>query len=87
MADPVCLTYGLLTLIVFAFDASKFLYETISSFKCQWQTIKDVLADLNAFVTVLTTIRERAQRQTEVAKLEPLRQPLKCCATTCEDMR
>ena len=81
MAEAVGLASGILTLAVFAFDASKSLYEAISSFKNQRQTIKDVLADLDA------TIRERAQRPTEVAKLEPLRQPLTSCATTCKEMR
>ena len=87
MAEAVGLASGILTLVVFAFDASKSLYEAISSFKNQRQTIKDVLADLHALITVLTTIRERAQRPTEVAKLEPLRQPLTSCATTCKEMR
>jgi hypothetical protein len=87
MAETVGLASGLLTLVVFAFDSSKSLYEAISSFKSQRQTIKDVLADLDALVTVLTPIRERAQRLTEDRKLEPLRLPLRCCATTCEEMR
>jgi hypothetical protein len=87
MAEAVGLASGLLTLVLFAFDGSKSLYEAISSFKSQRQTIKDVLADLDALVTVLTTIRERVQHATEVGKLEPLRQPLKCCAATCQEMR
>lgn len=87
MAEAVGLASGLLTLVVFAFDASKSLYEAISSFKSQRQTIKDILADLSALVTVVTTIRERAQQPTGAAKLEPLRQPLECCATTCKEMR
>ena len=87
MAEAVGLASGLLTLIVFTFDASKSLYEAISSFKSQRQTIQDVLADLDALVMVLATIREQAQHPAEAAKLELLRQPLECCATTCEEMR
>ncbi|KAH5617543.1 hypothetical protein HBI23_254250 [Parastagonospora nodorum] len=87
MAEAVGLASGLLTLVVFVFDASKSLYEAIYNFKSQRQTIKDVLADLDALVAVLTAIRERAQRPTEIAKLEPLWQPLECCATTCREMR
>ncbi|RAR13367.1 hypothetical protein DDE83_003230 [Stemphylium lycopersici] len=86
MAEAVGLASGLLTLIVFTFDASKSLYEAISSFKSQRQTIKHVLADLNALATVLTTIREQAQHPAKAAKLELLRQPLECCATTCKEM-
>jgi hypothetical protein len=87
MAEAVGLASGLLTLVVFALDASKSLYEAISSFKSQRKMIKDVLADLEALVTVLATIRERAQHTQEVMKLEPLRRPLECCATTCQEMR
>lgn len=87
MAEAVGLASGLLTLVVFAFNTSKSLYEAITSLKSQRQTIKDVLADLDTLVTVLATIRARAQHQTEAAKLEPLRQPLHCCATTCQEIR
>ena len=36
---------------------------------------------------MLATIRERAQQPTEAIKLEPLWQPLECCATACDEMR
>ena len=87
MAEAVGLASGLLTLVVFAFDASKSLYEAISGFKSRRQTIKDVQADLEALITVLATIRERAQHTQEVMKLELLQRPLECCATTCQEMR
>ena len=87
MAEAVGFASALLALIEFAFKTSKSLYETISSFRSQRQTIKETLADLNALITVLTTIRERAQQPTEAAKLEPLRQPVDCCAQTCKEMR
>ncbi|KAJ4383784.1 hypothetical protein N0V86_000627 [Didymella sp. IMI 355093] len=87
MAEAVGLASGLLTLVVFTFDASKSLYEAVSSFKSQRQTIKDVLADLDALATVLATIREQAQHPAKAAKLELLRQPLECCAITCKEMR
>lgn len=87
MAEAVGFASALLALIEFAFKTSKSLYEAISSFKSQRQTIKDILADLNALITVVATIRERAQQPTGAVKLEPLRQPLACCATTCKEMR
>lgn len=86
MAEGIGLASGLLTLAVFACSASKSLYEAISSFKSQRQSIKDVLADLDALVTVLTTICERAQHPAESEKLELLQRPLECCATTCQEM-
>lgn len=86
MAEAVGLASGLLTLIIFAYDKSKSLYEAVSSFKSQRKTIKDVLADLGSLVTVLEKINEQAQRSQEVERLEPLREPLNCCATTCHEM-
>jgi len=86
MAEAVGLASGLLTLIIFAYDTSKSLYEAISSFKSQRKTIKDVLADLDSLVTVVEKIREQAQSSEEIEKLESLREPLNCCATTCHEM-
>jgi hypothetical protein len=87
MAEVVGLASGLLTLIIFAYNTSKSLHEAVSSFKSQRQTIKDVLADLDSLITVLTTIREQAQHTQEDKKLELLREPLNCCATICQEMR
>lgn len=86
MAEAVGLASGLLTLTIFAYDASKSLYNAVSSFKSQRKTIKNVLADLDSLVTVLEKINEQAQRSQEVERLEPLREPLNCCATTCHEM-
>ena len=86
MAEAVGLASGLLTLTIFAYDTSKSLYEAVSSFKSQRKTIKDVLADLDSLVTVLENINKQAQRSQEVERLEPLREPLNCCTTTCHEM-
>jgi hypothetical protein len=86
MAEAIGLASGLVTLIIFTYETSKSLYEVVSSFKSQRKTITDVLADLDSLVTVLTTIREQAQRSQAVERLEPLREPLNCCATTCQEM-
>jgi hypothetical protein len=87
MAEPIGLASGLLTLIIFAYDTSKSVYDIVSSFKSQRKVIKDVQADLNSLITVLTSIRDQAQRSSGLERLEPLRQPLNCCATTCKEMR
>jgi len=86
MAEAVGLASGLLTLTIFAYDTSKSLYEAVSSFKSQRKTIKDVLADLDSLVTVLENINKQAQRSQEIERLEPLREPLNCCTTTCHEM-
>ena len=87
MAEAVGLASSLLALTIFAYDTSKSLYEAVSSFKSQRKTIKDVEDDLLSLVTVLGSIREQAQCAQEVEILEPLRQPLNCCATVCGEMR
>jgi hypothetical protein len=87
MAEAVGLASGILTLVVFAFNTSKSLYEAVSSFKSQRKAVKDFQTDLESLLIILSSIREQAQRSSEVARLEPLRVPLDCCATTCAEMR
>lgn len=77
---------AVLSLSIFAFKTSKSLYEAISSFKSQRKTILDVQVDLKSLVDILGKITEQAQRPQEVEKLEPLRDPLKCCTVTCQEM-
>jgi len=87
MADAIELASSLLTLIVFTFNASKSLSEAVSSFRNQRKATKDVLADLDSLITVLGAIRGQAQHSQEIGRLEPLREPLRCCATACREMR
>jgi hypothetical protein len=87
MATGIGEASALLALIVFAFQTSKSLYDEVSSFKSKRKTIKDVLDDLDALNTMLETIRGQAQRSQEVERLEPLREPLKCCTAICQEMR
>ena len=78
---------SILALTIFAYDASKTLYEAVSSFKSQRKTINDVQTDLGSLVTILDLVRVQAQRSEDDIKFEPLRQPIKCCTTTCQDMQ
>jgi hypothetical protein len=87
MAEAIGLASGILTLVLFTYDTSKSLYEAVSSFKSQRKTVKDILTDLDSLVTILASIRVQAQRSSEVTRLEPLREPLNCCATICQEMR
>lgn len=86
MAEAIGLASGILTLVIFTYDTSKSLYEAVSSFKSQRKTVRDILTDLDSLVTILASIRVQAQHSSEVARLEPLREPLKCCATICQEM-
>jgi hypothetical protein len=87
MVEVVGFASALLTLIVVALDTSKSLYEAVSSFKSQRKAIQDLQTDLSSLITVLGSIRTQAQTSHEVERLEPLRHPLECCLTTCQEIR
>ena len=87
MAGIIGEVSSILALTIFAFESSKSLYDAVSSFKSQRQTIREVQTDLGSLVTVLDLIRQQAQRSQDGAELEPLRQPLQCCQATCQEMQ
>ena len=78
---------SILALTNFAFKSTKLLYEAVSSFKSQRQTIRDVQADLGSLVEVLDLIRQQAQGSQDGVEFEPLRHPLQCCQATCQEMQ
>lgn len=86
MAEAVGLASGLLTLAVAAYKSSKSLHEALSSFQSQRKTIKDIQADSKLLITVLEKIHEQIQSSHDIDRLEPLRQPLYCCMTACQEM-
>ncbi|KAL2058793.1 hypothetical protein ABVK25_000084 [Lepraria finkii] len=86
MAEAVGLASGLLALTVAAYKTSKSLYEAVSSFQSHRKTIKDIQADSKSLITVLGKIHEQIQSPHDVERLEPLRQPLNCCKTACQEM-
>ncbi|KAK5215126.1 hypothetical protein LTR96_011229 [Exophiala xenobiotica] len=90
--DPIAMAgvgeaASVLALAIFAYDTSKSLYEAVSSFKSQRKAIQDLQADLGALVTVLDLIGQQIRGSNEEHKFEPLRQPIRCCTSTCEDMQ
>ncbi|KAF7505952.1 hypothetical protein GJ744_012394 [Endocarpon pusillum] len=87
MAEAVGAASGVLALTVFAFKASKSLFEAVSSFRSQRRTIQDIETDLGALVAVLNLIIQQAQGSGNDSKLEPLREPVKCCTKTCQEMQ
>jgi hypothetical protein len=87
MAEAIGAASSILALTIFAYNTSKSLYEAVSSFRSQRRTIQDVQTDLGSLVAVLGLIREQAQGSEDDTKFEPLRQPVQCCTTTCQDMQ
>ncbi|KAL8637401.1 MAG: hypothetical protein Q9228_005320 [Teloschistes exilis] len=86
MAEAVGLASSLLALTVAAYKTSKSLYEAVSNFQSQRKTIKDIQADLKSLITVLDKVHEQIQSSHDIERLEPLRQPLTCCTTACQEM-
>lgn len=87
MAEAVGTASGVLALTVFAFKASKSLFEAVSSFTSQRRTIQDIQTDLGALVAVFDLIIQQAQGSGNESKLEPLREPVKCCTKSCQEMQ
>lgn len=86
MAEVVGITSGLLALAVAGYKASKSLHEAVSNLQNRRKTIRDIRNDSTSLVAVLETIEERIRGSSDLERLEPLRQPLDCCTTTCQEM-
>lgn len=86
MVEVVGITSGLLPLAVAAYGASKSLHEAVSNLQSQRKTIRDIRDDSRSLVAVLETIEERIQGSSDLERLEPLRPPLDCCTTACQEM-
>jgi Fungal N-terminal domain of STAND proteins len=87
MATAIRAASGVLALTIFAFKASKSLYEAVSSFKSKSKDIHDIQTDLETLITVVGSIRQQAQGSENESKLEPLRKPIECCTKTCQEMQ
>lgn len=87
MAEVVGTVASVLTLTVFTYDTSKTLYEAVASFKSHRKAVKEVQADLASLMAVLDSIRDQMQQSDNTAKFEPLRQPLGCCSTVCQELQ
>jgi hypothetical protein len=83
MADPISLSSGLLTLVVFAFQSGKTLYQTFESIQNNARTVRELKDELIALNDVLKSLEETVQ-QTET-KLSALKLPLLSCGKACEE--
>ncbi|KAH8430993.1 uncharacterized protein LDX57_008654 [Aspergillus melleus] len=87
MAETVGFVSALLGLTILTFDASKTLYEAVSSFRSQRRTIRDLQLDLSSLLDVLQSIRDLAESSHESDRLEALRLPMECCLAICQDLQ
>lgn len=85
MPDPVSAASGILTLVVFTFQSSKFLYETVSSFQSNQRTVRELRQELEALNDVLESLRQTAE--TTDIDFASLGLPLRHCGRACEDFK
>lgn len=81
--DPISLSSGLLTLVVFAFQSSKVLYDIVDSFQSNKKTVRGLKEELEALNEALQSLQELLTR-TDV-DLSALKKPLLRCGKACKD--
>ena len=83
MADPLSTASGLLTLVVFAFQSSQFLYQAVASFQSNQRIVRELREELEALDGVLGSLRETVTNTD--ADLTALKLPLLRCGNACND--
>lgn len=84
MAEPIGLTSGLLTLATFAFQSSVTLYETVKSFQSHQQRTRDLIDELAALGSVLSSLTDTISATSDV-DFSALNIPLERCGNACKD--
>jgi len=83
MADPLSVTSAVITLVIFACQSSKLLYETVSSFQSSQRNVRELKEELEALDGVLQALQKTvANNNTDFTAL---RLPLLRCGTACRD--
>ncbi len=83
MADPISLGSGLLTLVVFALQSSKTLYQAFESFQNHGRTVRELKEELMALNEVLQSLQATVD-QTDT-RLSALKLPLLSCGKACAE--
>lgn len=83
MADPISLSSGLLTLIVFALQSGRSLHQEIRRFQTQAKVIRELKEELEALQGVLQTLQNTAG--TSDIDLNMLELPLLQCGKACKE--
>jgi Fungal N-terminal domain of STAND proteins len=85
MADPVSAASGILTLVVFAFQSSNYLYEAVSSFRSNQRTVRELREELEALNEVLESLKQTAA--SAGVDFTSLKLPLRRCGKACEEFK
>ena len=84
MAEPIGVASGLLALAIFAFQSSIALVKTVQSFNIHPKRVRDLREELEALVSVLSSLTETVDANTEV-DLSALNLPLLRCGNACKE--
>ena len=84
MAEPIGVASGLLALAIFAFQSSIALVKTVQSFNIHPKRVRDLREELEALISVLSSLTETVDANTEV-DLSALNLPLLRCGNACKE--
>ena len=83
MADPISIASGLLTLVVFALQSSKTLYQVVASFQSSQRTVRELRDELETLDGVLQSLH--ATVAITNTDLTALKLPLLRCGKACRE--
>lgn len=78
---------SILAFVLLAVDISKKVYSSVESFKSQRREVRDIQGELSTLTSVLQAISQQIPDPPADRRFEPLRQPVQCCKTICEEMQ
>lgn len=84
MAEAIGIASGVAALATLAFQSSKALYQTISSFQSHQQTVLDLLEENGALNVVLDSLSKTINSSTRL-NLTALEFPLQRCGEACRE--
>lgn len=79
---------SILAFVLLAADVSKKLYSSVESFKNSPREVRDLQTEIGSLTNLLEKISQQVrQAQPNDQRFRPLRTPLQCCQTICNDMQ
>lgn len=86
IAEVLGVVSSVLAIATVALQFSKSSHEIISSFRSQYQDVKDVQTDLANLASILEHVRIQAEGSLNDQRLEVLRGPILYCRTILQDI-
>lgn len=83
MTDPISVSSGVVTLVMFTFQSSVALYQTIQSFRSSKRSIRELEEELGALTAVLQSLNDVANGSN--VDFSSLELPLRRCGKACQE--